>query len=264
MNAHTKVRALLLVSSMHVLTGISALAEEPPHPAAFQALLTKHRIEKIDELIDACTTFTNKKKTLTSDDRKELLAVALEEKLRDSEREKLMMLLYVTLRDAETRAPEAIDLTPQLEKFQTQKFVGNARHLSFACQAFSLEHQDGGRERELAWFRRIGQSTGEDRIAMLVALSLTKCADHKQRFKLLREVYEDKHSDEATRLTIADVIFQATIYGGLPLDKCILHFRDLSKLTETTPAVNTRMFSHLAAFVHMAKILGKIDSTSKK
>lgn len=264
MNAQPSVRVLLLVSSMLVLNRISALAEEPPHPAALQALLTKHRIEKIGDLLDASTTFTQKRKTLTTDERKELLAVALDEKVGDADRQTLILTLFASLRASETRAQEAFDLTPQLEKFQSQDFEADARHWSFVCQAFSLEHEAGAQERELAWYQRVGQATGKDRIALLVALSFTKCTDHERRFKVLCDVYQDKNSDEATRLTIADGIFQSVIYGGLPLEKCIIHFRDLSKLPETTPTVNTRMFSHLAEYIYMAKAAGQINSATKK
>lgn len=265
MTAQSRIRALMLVvSTMFALNGIAVLAEEPPNPAAFQALLAKHNVEEIGELISACVSFeTRKAKTLTSDDRKELLAVALEEKLSAADRESLMTLLAVTLRESNSRAQEAVDLTPQLETFQ-RKFA-DKNFWSLRCQSFSLDHPEKGAELEQAWFRRIAQVTGKERFGLLfVALAETRGVDHEQRFNLLREIYVDKNSDEETRLGITGIIFRTAMNGGMRLDDCIRYFHNLSQLPETTPAVNTMMFNHLLEYMEIARIFGHIDSASKK
>jgi hypothetical protein len=252
---------IVLFCGLLACTATITRAEDPP-PAAFQAMLKKHGVEEIDHLLDKCSTFEKtKKKALTSEEREELLTVALEEKLGVRERETLITTLYISLLYSETRAQESVDLAPLLEKFQSQKIATEARHWSFVCQAFALEHKETGREREQAWFQWIGQATGKDRIALLVALSYTKWTDREQRFADLRKIYVDKTSDEETRLTIAAVIFQGTIYGGLPLEYCIIHFRDLAKLPETSPAVTDKMFTYLAEAVHMARIMSQMNST---
>lgn len=271
MNAPPKVGLQLIALGLLLATSTLAQADNPPPPAAFQALLQKHGVEEIDQLLDACSTFEkSKKKILTGEERRELLAVALDEALGDRDREILVMALWVSLRDSKTRAQEAIGLAPQLVKLRSQKVpvdtrgYANARHYSFFCEVYSLEDKETGADRERAWFDRIGKAKGDDRKALLTVVGLTKWSDAEQRIKYLREIYVSQKADEETRLTIAAVIFQGTMFNGLSLEECIIAYRDLARLPETTPAVSAKMFGYLAEYVYMAKVVNQINPTPAK
>lgn len=188
-------------------------------------------------------------------ERRALVEYASREPISRQHKEKLLMLLFLSLRGAKNRSEESAAILPHLERFISEGVSRQTRIWAMQSIAFSFEDIGGGDEREGLWFERIAKATKEEKDAFLISLASTKWIRPESRFSRIKVLYTNPKVDLEFREGLVELIFAGALSGELRTSKACLFYRNLSETPENSPALTSKMFSKMAELAEASRAI---------
>ncbi len=201
------------------------------------------------------------KQLLGQAERRILLDVAGGAAITKQHKEKLLMLLFLSLRGASDRCEESSRLLENLERFIGDDSQPAVRLWAISCIAFTFEDLKSGDQQEDLWFQRVHKMPKDYTHALFTALAHTKWIHPENRFSRIKSIYADPGLDLESRELLIELIFSGALSGGLRKSEACYFYRDLSEMPENSPILTRKMFSKLAVLSEASRAIEIKDKT---